>query len=65
MFNVKEQWDCGKYTILILSSPPPPTWRKKVRIGNINYNTEIVYDLPNSIGIVGNGNFVGKDVMFI
>jgi hypothetical protein len=28
------------------------------------YDTEIVYDLPNSIAIKGEGDFVGKEVHF-
>ena len=33
-------------------------------IENKEYPTEIVYDLPNHIGIKAHGDFVGKDVTF-
>lgn len=65
MNKVIEQFNCGKYTVISLKSPPPSHWKKGVRIDNIEYDTEIVYDLPNSIGIIGTGDFKDKQIEFI
>ena len=65
MNKIIEQFNCGKFTVISLQSPPPPNWKKGVRIDNCEYDTEIVYDLPGSIGIIGNGNFKGKPIEFL
>lgn len=36
-----------------------------VRIDGADYKTEIVYDLPNHIAILGEGDFLGKEVEFV
>lgn len=68
MIIVREIVDCfkaGAYTVLILNSSPPNEWKKFVRIGNIEYETVIPYDIPNSIGVKGHGDFIGKTVEFV
>lgn len=65
MIRIETQFDAGKYTLLGLDFPPPLKWNKKVEIDGIEYETEVAYDLKNSIGIVGKGNFVGKEIKFI
>lgn len=65
---MREIVDCfkaGSYTVLILNSPPPNEWKNLVRIENIEYETVIAYDIPNSIGVKGYGNFIGKTVEFV
>ena len=64
MIRIEKQLDAGKYTVLCLNQPIPVECGEKVTIDNKEYKTEIVYDLPNSIGILANGNFEGKEILF-
>lgn len=64
VIKVEFQHSEGKYTLVGLDSPIPDNWKKKVTIDGKEYDTEIVYDLPNHIAIIGNGNFVGKEIVF-
>lgn len=59
--TIKKQLSAGKYTVLCFDNLDsfPPT--NTVKIDGVEYKTEIVYDLPNAIGIVGNGSFEGKN----
>lgn len=65
MIRIIEQLKTGKYTLLALDSPPPNHWDKKVEIEGTEYETEIVYDLPNHIAVIGSGEFKGKEIIFI
>lgn len=65
VIKVIAQLNAGKYTILILSKEIPFNWKKTVKIDNEMYDTEIVYDIENSIGVIGKGDFVGKEVKFL
>lgn len=65
MIKVNKQLDSGNFTVLILNCAPPNKWNNTVRIDGIIYETEIVYDLPNAIGIKGKGDFLNKNVDFI
>ncbi len=65
MIKVEKQLDAGKYTLLILNVLVPNINFKKVIIDGNEYETEIAYDLKNSIGILGKGNFVNKEIQFI
>lgn len=65
MIKVEKQLDAGNYTLLILDAPVPDTNFKKIIIERNEYETEIAYDLKNSIGILGKGNFVNKEIQFI
>jgi len=49
--------------VLCLNQPVPVGLKKKIVIDDKEYETEIVYDLPNSIGIKGHGTFVGKKIL--
>ena len=64
MIKVVDCFSVGKYSILVLGDMPPLDYKKSVRIENVEYETEIVYDFPNAIGIKANGNFKGKTVEF-
>lgn len=57
-----------KYTALILSERLPFIPYSKIRINGIDYVPEIVYDVPNEIGILredGDDSLVGHTVEFI
>lgn len=65
MLGIIGQLYAGKYTILILDGELPPHRNGLVRIEGKKFQTEIVYDLPRSIGIIGTGDFTGKEIEFI
>lgn len=65
LIKIKNQLEVGKYTVLILDSNIPYSKVSKVIIDGRTFKTEIVYDMPNSIGIIANGNFIGKEIKFI
>lgn len=65
MSKITKQLGVGKYTLIELDSEIPNTKFNKAIIENKEYELEIAYDLKNSIGIVGKGNFVGKEIIFI
>lgn len=65
LIRVKKQLDIGKFTLLILNTSVPDNNFKKVIIDGKEYETEIAYDLKDSIGIVGKGNFENKEIEFI
>ena len=64
MVKIEKQLNAGKYTVLCLNQPIPFECGNKVTIDGREYEAEIVYDLPNSIGILATGSFVGKDIVF-
>lgn len=64
MTQVMDCFSVGIYTVLILNSPPPSNWNNGISIDNVEYETEIVYDFPNAIGIKGKGSFKNKTVKF-
>ena len=65
MSKVVKQVDIGKYTLITLDTPIPNANFQKVVIENREYETEIAYDLKNSLGIIGKGNFENKEIQFI
>ena len=65
MIKIIKQLDIGKYTLVELDSTTPDTKFNKAIIENEEYELEIAYDLKNSIGIIGKGNFIGKEIIFI
>ncbi len=65
MLKIKGQLEVGKYTVLCLDGDLPPHRKGFAKIGDKRYRTEIVYDLPRSIGIIGKGDFVEKEIEFI
>lgn len=65
MIRVEHQLDAGENTLLILDAPIPMRLYNKIKINNEYYKPVIAYDLADSIGIVGKGNFVGQKVEFV
>lgn len=65
MIKIKSQLEVGKYTVLILDSNIPYSRGSEVVINGRTFQTEIVYDIPNSIGIIAHGDFIGKEIKFI
>lgn len=65
MRKIVDSFVVGKYTVLVLDSPPPREWRKNVRVENIEYESDIAYDIPNAICVIGTGDFDGKIVEFV
>ncbi len=65
MYTIEKQLNVGKYTVISINQELPTNWGKLVEINGKKYETEIAYDLPNSLGIVGTGEFVGKEIKFI
>ena len=65
MIRVEHQLDAGENTLLILDAPIPLRLYNKIKINNEYYEPVIAYDLTDSIGIVGKGNFVGQKVEFV
>lgn len=60
--KVLNQLTVGPYTVIQVD--------EKTAFGDVavieghEYETEITYDLPNSIAIKADGDFVGKDIEF-
>ena len=65
LIKVIAQFEMGKYTVIQLDNPIPLKKFDMVEIDGIFYIPEIVYDMPQSIGVLGIGKFVGKTVSFI
>jgi hypothetical protein len=66
LIKVEFEYNTGNSTLLGLDSDIPESWTgKEVIIAGKKYKTEIVYDLPRHIAIIGNGTFKGKEVEFI
>lgn len=65
MIKILKQFDAGDNTLLILDSPLPQFLFKKIIIDRREYEPVVVYDLDNSIGIVGHGIFEGETIEFI
>ena len=51
-------------TTTIIEVAQSIVFRNYAIIESKEYPTEIVYDLPNHIGIKAHGDFIGKDVTF-
>lgn len=62
--KVEFQCTTDKYTLLGFKESIPLIKTEKVKIDGRVYKTEIVYDLPNHIAVIGIGNFVGKEIEF-
>lgn len=58
------QREVGNYTLLSFERDPGFSWRL-VEIEGQRYSPEHVYDMKNTIAIIGQGNFVGKEIKFI
>lgn len=65
MSQILDSFVAMDYTVLVLKEPIPKWWKKGVRINNTEYETDIVYDIPNAICVKGKGNFKDKFVEFI
>lgn len=66
MNKVEFQYNTGKYTLLGLTGEIPLYWKgNEVFIAGKKYDTVMVYDLPNHIAVIGNGEFVNQEVVFI
>ncbi len=65
MIKIIKQLDAGKYTVLCLNAPVPNTNFRKLSIDEKEYESVIVYDLPESIAIEAKGDFVGKEIIFL
>lgn len=65
MRKIISQWSVGKYVVLEIDQGLPMRPYKKYRIDGKEYDIVPVYDLPGSIAIEANGDFVGKTVEFI
>ena len=64
--KVEFQHSTGRSTLLGLSGNIPQDWRgSEVILDGERFRTEIVYDLPGHIAIIGKGDFVGKQIQFI
>lgn len=63
MAKIVECFAVGDNTVLILSELRKVT--DKAVINNIEYNTQIAYDIPNAISIAGNHDFSGDEIRFI
>ncbi len=59
--RIEKQFTVGSCTILCFGSEEPKQFGDTITIDGTIYKTEIVYDLPNAIGIHGTGYFVGKE----
>ena len=65
MIKIEKQIDLGNRVILLLDSALPNKRFSKLRINGKEYMPEVVYDLKNSIGVIGTGDFEGKEIEFI
>jgi len=64
--KVEYQHVTGKYTLVGLSDSPPYNWKgNEVLVEGKSYKTELVYDLPKCIAVLGVGDFVGKEITFV
>lgn len=65
MIKIVKQLDARENTLLILSSPVPNILFHTLLIDGKEYEPVIVYDMPNAIGVPGDGDFEGKEIKFI
>ena len=66
MIKVDFQHNTGKYTLIGLTDSIPLKWKgDTIVIDGKKYKTEIVYDLPKHIAVIGSGEFIGKEVVFV
>ena len=66
MAKVDWQYEENDTVLLGINGKIPDTWiGKRVRIGDIVFDTLFVIDLPNHIAIKGSGGFVGKTIEFM
>ncbi len=59
-YKIISQFSVGDFTVLEIDRPITDRHYYYYRIDGIDYRGEIVYDLPNHIGIKATGDFVGK-----
>ncbi len=66
MVKVLSQFEIDKYTILALDTKVLDIKQafRYLIIDGVKYKAEIVYDAPYGIGLIGHGDFVGKEVQF-
>ncbi len=64
MNRINDQFTVAKYTVLLFDELHVTGSGKKVTIDGKTYSTEVVFDLPNSIAIIGQGEYIGKDAAF-
>ena len=65
MNRINDQFTVSKYTVLLFDELHVTGSGKTVLIDGKTYPTEIVFDLPNSIAIIGQGEYVGKEAVFV
>ena len=64
MNRINDQFTVSNYTVLLFDELRVTGAGKTVKIDGKTYPTEIVFDLPNSIAIIGQGEYIGKDAVF-
>ena len=64
MNRINDQFTVSKYTVLLFDELRLTGSGKTVTIDGKTYTTEMVFDLPNSIAIIGQGEYIGKDDVF-
>ena len=64
MNRIRDQFTVSKYTILLFDELCITGSGKTIKIDDKSYSTEMVFDLPNSIAIIGHGEYIGKDAGF-
>ena len=65
MVRVISQFFVGKYTVLKLDNEIPRDLHTKYEIEGICYDAVPIYDAERCIAIASQGEFVGKEVVFI
>lgn len=64
MNRINDQFAVSKYIVLLFDELHVTGSGKTVLINGKMYPTEMVFDLPNSIAIIGQGDFIGKEAVF-
>lgn len=64
MNRIIDQFTVSKYTVLLFDELHVTGTGKTALIDGKTYPTEMVFDLPNCIAIIGQGECIGKEAIF-
>lgn len=65
MMNVKDNFQIGKYTVIVFDNKIPPCNDAKVKVDNEIYDFIIPYDIDNAIAVIGNIEYSGQKISFL
>lgn len=63
--SVKDNFQIGKYTVVVFNNKIPHCSNDKVKVDNDVYDFIIPYDIENAIAIIGNIEYAGQKISFL